>query len=878
LLRIVGAVLALGYLLPMMPATPIRASAEAAATRDGGAPSSVPAGAGGNRPSLPQIFEMTNNPGGAGALPGSPQANLVLGYRLLNEAGNLPWDRIREKRTLLEQALGAARAAGDPTLEYRVGFFLASVLRQVKKNAAALALLQRNVALVRGANLPFNADAAIGGHYAMVAQPEKAVPIFRAGLALAKGNHYDVANAARRLGVALLMAGRFGEARRALDDSLEALARERAGEGAMNVLAPLNGVVPSNEDRLSAELLARNAELRRQLAAAGAPAELIKSATPERFGAFERSRIERWLDTSRLREWTAAFQARPEEAFALAQRGRKELLDTTWFLDDSWLDHVIDRKPPAPSEILGQARQAARRLRATIVEYSPLFSLSPNIPVLQGNPPRLAGVLTWVITPDGRFTQRQLKSEAALDALAALLRDPNATLAADVRQRRSEPPGTGPAARGFALQGSVATAPAAPLRDLYRLLIEPIEDLLPPGEEARVVFVPRDELSLVPFAALTDRRGRQMVDRFAIWIAPELGLVTGRPAGHARDARGALVVEVSSGAEVFFLRDASRHPLPSLPGAKAEATEVAQKLEARVLSSKEATKAEVMRRMTNAAVIHFAAHGLADERSGLLSAIALAPGKVEDGLLSAREVMAMQLSADLVVLSACDTGRGHVAGDALYGLPRAFLSAGASTVLSSLWKAADQPTRFLIDAFYREVLEGTDKARALRRAMVATRHKYPAPAHWAGFILTGEPDFSDSTASWKGSAPAAPTVQWRRALVPVPVDAHLIADNDEQTAFTTARNPDSVMAYYRATLGAAGYEERQGDGARTGASFDLVFERGKSGTGLHVMGLSTSGSANGPADAADPQMMVQLSRSRVFSAPKRDDRPGPPRR
>jgi hypothetical protein len=112
----------------------------------------------------------------------------------------------------------------------------------------------------------------------------------------------------------------------------------------------------------------------------------------------------------------------------------------------------------------------------------------------------------------------------------------------------------------------------------------------------------------------------------------------------------------------------------------------------------------------------------------------------------------------------------------------------------------------------------------------------------------------------------------------VPVDAQLIADNDEQTAFTTARNPDSVMAYYRATLGAAGYEERQGDGARTGASFDLVFERGKSGTGLHVMGLSTSGSANGPADAADPQMMVQLSRSRVFSAPKRDDRPGPPRR
>ncbi|HEY2200282.1 MAG TPA: CHAT domain-containing protein, partial [Solirubrobacteraceae bacterium] len=507
LARVVSFVVAAGV------ASAPRPSAEADA---GGAISSD------SRPSLVHSFERIFNPGEATPPAGSAAENLTRGYRLLNQAGNLPWDRMAEKRALLEQASQAARVAGDATLIYQTSFFLATVLRQQGENARALTLLEENVSLVRRANLPFNAESAIGGHLAAVGDVEGAVEVFRGGLQTARQNHYDVANAERRLAVALMMAKRFDEAREAIEDALRTLARERLGDGAMEVFAPLNGVIPSAEERSAAEMMARTAKLRAQLIAAGAPSDMVKSTLPERLGAFERSRIDRWLDFSRLREWTAALQGRPGEAFALAQIGRKELLDTTWFLDDTWLDHVSERKSRPTLEVLAQARLAARRLRTTIVEYSPLFSLAPNLPVLHGNPPRLEGVLVWVISRDGRFTQRTVKSDAALGALASLLRDPDGVLAVARSEAAPQAPLVAERARGFTLAGrsGPATSERDPLVDLYQLLIQPIEDLLPSETAARVVLVPRDELLLVPFAALTDRHGRQLVDRYSLWTAP----------------------------------------------------------------------------------------------------------------------------------------------------------------------------------------------------------------------------------------------------------------------------------------------------------------------------------------------------------------------
>jgi CHAT domain-containing protein len=97
-------------------------------------------------------------------------------------------------------------------------------------------------------------------------------------------------------------------------------------------------------------------------------------------------------------------------------------------------------------------------------------------------------------------------------------------------------------------------------------------------------------------------------------------------------------------------------------------------------------------------------------------------------------------SADLVVLSACETQLGaRSRGDDVVGLNRAFLYAGAPSVIASLWSVNDQATAVLMAAFYRELRAGASKAVALQRAQAETRALYPHPYYWAAFVLTGDP-------------------------------------------------------------------------------------------------------------------------------------------
>jgi CHAT domain-containing protein len=99
--------------------------------------------------------------------------------------------------------------------------------------------------------------------------------------------------------------------------------------------------------------------------------------------------------------------------------------------------------------------------------------------------------------------------------------------------------------------------------------------------------------------------------------------------------------------------------------------------------------------------------------------------------------MDMRLKADLVVLSACDTGQGQITGDGVIGLSRAFIAAGVPSVVVSLWKVPDGPTAQLMTSFYRHLKNGHSKAAALRRAMLETRRRYARPANWAAFMLVG---------------------------------------------------------------------------------------------------------------------------------------------
>ena len=182
--------------------------------------------------------------------------------------------------------------------------------------------------------------------------------------------------------------------------------------------------------------------------------------------------------------------------------------------------------------------------------------------------------------------------------------------------------------------------------------------------------------------------------------------------------------------------------LPSLLGAETEARAIAPLLHTTALTGAQGTKAAIKKQMLTAGTIHLATHGILDNQSGLSSAIALAPdrsGIPNDGLLTAEEILDMKLRANLVVLSACNTGRGRITGDGVIGLSRALITAGVPSVVVSLWSVPDAPTAALMTEFYQQLGRSSNKAQALRQAMLTTMATHPNPIDWAAFTLIGEP-------------------------------------------------------------------------------------------------------------------------------------------
>jgi CHAT domain-containing protein len=117
------------------------------------------------------------------------------------------------------------------------------------------------------------------------------------------------------------------------------------------------------------------------------------------------------------------------------------------------------------------------------------------------------------------------------------------------------------------------------------------------------------------------------------------------------------------------------------------------------------------------------------------------PPEAEDGLLTAEDVSGLDLlSTELVVLSACESGLGAVqVGEGVFGLRRAFVLAGAKTLIMSLWKVPDRQTQELMEEFYRRILAGQSRADALREAQLALKSRYPDPFYWGAFICQGDP-------------------------------------------------------------------------------------------------------------------------------------------
>jgi CHAT domain-containing protein len=401
---------------------------------------------------------------------------------------------------------------------------------------------------------------------------------------------------------------------------------------------------------------------------------------------------------------------------------------------------------------LAEIRRIAKVQKATIVEYSLVPDIDFRFLGKQKAPSERLYI--WVVQPSGQITLRQVdlktnrKTQGTINQMVAAARclhpKPICPSVGEIAKTRGIKVSTvKPSTTSTTKPADIKNALAYPgLPELHQILIAPIADLLPPNPDDRVVIIPTESLFLVPFPALVDPQGTYLVKQHTLVSAPSiqvLGLTDRRSATQSW----------SNPEELVVLGNPSPMPedLDPLPAAEREAIAVAKTLKTKAFIGSEATRENLLDRLARAKLIHLATHGLLEygQESGLdsMGAIALAMTDTDKGLLTATEIAGLKTKADLVVLSACDTGRGTISGDGVLGLARSWMAAGASSVVVSLWAVNDQSTSELMQGFYRE-LAGQPKevsgqrAIALRQAMLKTMEGYPSPYDWAAFSLMGQ--------------------------------------------------------------------------------------------------------------------------------------------
>ncbi len=342
----------------------------------------------------------------------------------------------------------------------------------------------------------------------------------------------------------------------------------------------------------------------------------------------------------------------------------------------------------------------------------------------------------WVITRRG-WSYVPLPPRAALRARAERLR------------------------RGLAnAEASMAPATQAAAFALYRTLIEPA---LPRVKGVdHLIVAPDGVLALLPFEALLavepkedqpPDRGAYLVERFAISYIPSA--TTLAVTGGSLTAAGIVALgdpDYGAGASAGGPAGAGAvRSVPSLPrlpntGAEVEALRsLAGKRTLAELTGARATRERLLALplLPHAELIHIATHGEANEadpaRSGLWLA---ASGAAGPGFLSVGDILGLRLDARLVTLSACETGLGRLErGEGVLGLTRAFLAAGAQSVVVSLWKVNDRSSALLMERFYRDLLQrGSPRAVALAVAKrgLLSHPETRAPFYWAPFVLVGQ--------------------------------------------------------------------------------------------------------------------------------------------
>jgi CHAT domain-containing protein len=304
-----------------------------------------------------------------------------------------------------------------------------------------------------------------------------------------------------------------------------------------------------------------------------------------------------------------------------------------------------------------------------------------------------------------------------------------------------------------------------PARQLYDLLVLPAQPQL--EGKKRVCIVPAGDLWELPFQALLSKSDKYFLEEHAISFAPSLSVlsemvkrrVTARLQSElafpkvsgtqveANLERPASILALGNpkfDSEAFSKSRSTS--LGDLPAAEREVKSLAEiygVARSKVLIGAAAREQVFKASASQYSVLHLATHGILDDASPMYSRLLLAvdPTGADDGFLEAREVMKLNLPAELVVLSACQTARGQVSnGEGLIGMSWAFLIAGASTTLVSQWKVDSESTSQLMVNFHRHLQrDNFSKAEALRQSALNLMKdpRYRHPFYWSGFVLVG---------------------------------------------------------------------------------------------------------------------------------------------
>jgi CHAT domain-containing protein len=290
-------------------------------------------------------------------------------------------------------------------------------------------------------------------------------------------------------------------------------------------------------------------------------------------------------------------------------------------------------------------------------------------------------------------------------------------------------------------------------RALYDKLIKPVADQL--RSKSKVLIVPDGPLWNLPFQALIDENGKYLAEKMAVSYSPSLTALRemqkkARERKPSNDAElvafgnPTVAAETEKRVGQVFM-DEKLEPLPEAERLVNTLAKMYGPQRSKVYTGAAAREETAKTEAPKYRIVQFATHGILNDISPMYSHLVLAQDEKdpnEDGLLEAWELKDLDLKADMVILSACDTARGKISnGEGIIGMTWAAFIAGAPTTVASQWKVESSSTTELMLEFHRQLLSGkVSKAEALRRAQIKLMRnpKYKHPSYWAAWVIVGD--------------------------------------------------------------------------------------------------------------------------------------------